>query len=113
MVHLKNPVSIKKYFGSVCEKYWLPSTNCQKQNKLPRSKKHGIGMGIKYFRHQEQGIKPQEIIKQNRMVDKQRASSISSENNLKPTDVLWNQDTNSSCCIVRTSTISCTTFSIT
>jgi len=30
MVHLKNPVSIKKYFGSVCEKYWLPSTNCQK-----------------------------------------------------------------------------------
>jgi hypothetical protein len=55
MVHLKIPFSIKKYFGSVCEKYWLPSTNCQNQNKLPCSKKHGIGMGIKYFLHQEQG----------------------------------------------------------
>jgi hypothetical protein len=61
-------------------------------------------MGIKYFRHKGQGIKPQEIIKQNRMVDKQSASSISAENNLKPTAVLRNQDTNSGGCIVRTNT---------
>ena len=70
-------------------------------------------MGIKYFHHQEQGIKPQEIIKQNRMVDKQSASSISTENNLKPTDVLRNQDKNSAGCVVRTNTTWCTTFSIT
>ena len=40
-------------------------------------------MGIKYFRPNGRGIKPQEIIKQNRKVDKQRASTISAENNLK------------------------------
>ena len=40
-------------------------------------------MGIKYFRPNGRGIKPQEIIIQNRKVDKQRASTISAENNLK------------------------------
>jgi len=105
MVHLKNPVSIKNTLALFAKSIGCLQRTAKKQNKLPRSKKHGIGMGIKYFRHQEQGIKPQEIIKQNRMVNKQSASSISTENNLKPTDVLQNQDTNSSCCIVRTSTI--------
>jgi hypothetical protein len=105
MVHLKNPVSIKNTLALFAKSIGCLQRTAKKQNKLPRSKKHGIGMGIKYFRHQEQGIKPQEIIKQNRMVDKQSASSISTENNLKPTNVLRNQDTNSSCCIVRTSTI--------
>ncbi|MDE0788077.1 MAG: hypothetical protein OSB06_05315 [SAR324 cluster bacterium] len=105
MVHLKNPVSIKNTLALFAKSIGCLQRTAKNKNKLPRSKKHGIGMGIKYFRHQEQGIKPQEIIKQNRMVDKQSASSISTENNLKPTDVLRNQDTNSSCCIVRTSTI--------
>jgi len=105
MVHLKIPVSIKNTLALFAKSIGCLQRTAKKQNKMPRSKKHGIGMGIKYFRHKEQGVKPQEIIKQNRMVDKQSTSNISTENNLKPTDVLWNQDTNSSCCIVRTSSI--------
>ena len=61
-------------------------------------------MGIKYFRPNGRGIKPQEIIKQNRKVDKQRASTISAENNIKPTTVLRNPDTNGGGCIVSTNT---------
>jgi len=61
-------------------------------------------MGIKYFRPKGRGIKPQEIIKQNRRVDKQSESTISAENNLKPTAVLRNPDTNSGGCIVSTNT---------
>jgi len=104
MVHLKKSCLDRKYFGSVCVKYWLPSTNCQNQNKLPRSKQRGIGMGIKYFRPKGRGIKSQEIIKQNRRVDKQSASTISAEKNLKPNTVILNPDTNSGGCIVRTKT---------
>jgi len=70
-------------------------------------------MGIKYFRPKGRGIKPQEIIKQSRIVNKQSASTISTENNLKPTAVLRNPDTNSGGCIVITNTTCCTTFSIT
>ena len=40
-------------------------------------------MGIKYFRPKGREIKPQEIIKQIRRVDKQIASTISADNNLK------------------------------
>jgi len=61
-------------------------------------------MEIKYFRPKGRGIKPQEIIKQNRRLDKQSASTISAENNLKPTAVLRNPDTNSGGCIVSTNT---------
>ncbi len=61
-------------------------------------------MGIKYFRPKGRGIKPQEIIKQSRIVNKQSASTISTENNLKPTAVLRNPDTNSGGCIVITNT---------
>ena len=61
-------------------------------------------MEIKYFRPKKRGIKPQEIIKQNRRVDKQSESTISAENNLKPTAVLRNPDTNSGGCIVSTIT---------
>jgi len=42
-------------------------------------------MGIKYFRPKGRGIKPQEIIKQSRIVNNQSTSTISAENNLKPT----------------------------
>ena len=59
-------------------------------------------MEIKYFRPKGRGIKPQEIIKQNRMVDKQSAPTNSAENNLKPTAVLRNPDMNSGGCIVST-----------
>jgi len=59
-------------------------------------------MGIKYFRPKGRGIKPQEIIKQNRRVDKQSASTISAVNNLKPTTALRNPDTNSGGCTVST-----------
>ena len=69
-------------------------------------------MGIKYFRPNGRGIKPQEIIKQNRRVDKQSASTISAENNLKPTAVLRNPDTNGGGCIVSTNTTWWTTFNI-
>ena len=69
-------------------------------------------MGIKYFRSKGRGIKPQEIIKQNRRVDKLSESTISAENNLKPTAVLRNPDTNSGGCIVSTNTTWCITFII-
>jgi len=46
-------------------------------------------------------------------LNKQSASTISAENNLKPTAVLRNPDTNSGGCIVSTNTTWCTTFSIT
>jgi hypothetical protein len=46
-------------------------------------------------------------------VDKQSASTISAENNLKPTAVLRNPDTNNVGCIGITNTIWSTTFSIT
>jgi len=45
-----------------------------------------------------------QIIKQNLRVDKQSASTISAENNLKPTAVLRNPDTNSGGCTVSTNT---------
>ena len=61
-------------------------------------------MGIKYFRPNGRGIKPQEIFKQNRRVDKQSASTIFAENNLKPTAVLQNPDSNGGGCIVSTNT---------
>ena len=67
-------------------------------------------MEIKYFLPKGRVIKPQEIIKQNRRVDKQSASTISAENNLKPTTVLRNPDTNRGGCIVSTNTTWCTTF---
>ena len=70
-------------------------------------------MEIKYFRPKGRGIKPQVIIKQNRRVDKQSASTISAKNNLKPTAVLRNPDANSGGCIVITNTTWCTTFIIT
>jgi len=61
-------------------------------------------MGINYFRPKGRGIKSQEIIKQNLRVDKQIASTISADNNLKPTAVLRNKGTISGGCIVRTNT---------
>ena len=70
-------------------------------------------MEIKYFRPKGRGIKPQEIIKQNRRVDKQSASTISAENNLKPTAVLRNPDTNGGGFIISTNITWCTIFSIT
>ena len=70
-------------------------------------------MGIKYFRPKGLGIKLQEIIKKNRRVDKQSVSTLSAENNLKPTAVLRNPDTNIGGCIVSTNTTWSTTFSIT
>jgi len=57
-------------------------------------------------------LNPKRLLK-NRRVDKQSASTLSAENNLKPTAVLRNPDTNSGGCIVSTNTTCCTTFSIT
>jgi len=104
MVHLKNPVSIENTLALFAKSIGCLQRTAKNQNKLPRSKQRGIEMGIKYFRPKGRGIKPQEIIKQNRRVDKQSASTISAGNNLKPTAVLRNPDTNSGGCIVSTNT---------
>ena len=104
MVHLKIPVSIKNTLALFAKSIGCLQRTAKNQNKLPRSKQLGIGMGIKYFRPKGRGIKPQEIIKQSRIVNKQSAPTNSSGNNLKPTAVLRNPDTNSGGCIVSTNT---------